>query len=304
MSKRIATLKIRLPGFIEPDTGSQREGFLEPGRYVVDEYRERHPDEDTDYALVQAPLLGASDTWICTRWKDQRYAEIEDASEPRIERLDFGDDADAVPEAALIELLPRFHDFSYDLDEARYPYELPGVRVPLAPPGFNNCCTFVEALLVRAWADTHEGFEWSPGRHRQMMIISSDDFFSPVTASVESGMAAPVSDPDLPPHPWTIVQGWRREWRGGHTFLIVDHDPETDRILTLESNRFQSYGLDGVGFRMIGNLRDLEDPAPPESWWEQEDLWTWEKLCSTYRFRRLAWLKVTDRSWAGPRREE
>ena len=300
MTKRIATLKVRLPGFIEPDTDSQREGFLEPGRYIVEDYREGFPDADTDYARVQAPTLGASDTWICTRWKDQDYVAVSEAPEISTERRSFEDDTNAVPEEALTELLPKFHDFTYDLDDARYPYELPGIRVPLAPPGFNNCCTFVEALLVRAWADTHDDFEWRPKRHRQMMIMSSDDLFSPVTAAVETGMAMPVADPDTPPHPWTLVQGWRRQWRGGHTFLIVDHHPETDRVLTLESNSSGSYKLDGVGFRKIGNLRDANDGRPPEDWWKQQDLWTWDLVCSTYRFRQLAWLKVTDRSWANP----
>ncbi len=32
----------------------------------------------------------------------------------------------------LVGLLEKFHDFIYDLDESRYPYELPGIRVPRA----------------------------------------------------------------------------------------------------------------------------------------------------------------------------
>ncbi|NIR45383.1 MAG: hypothetical protein GWN99_13275 [Gemmatimonadetes bacterium] len=295
MSKRVADLKVRLPGFVEPSTASQREGFLEPGRYTVLDYRTDHPDENSDYALVSAPVLGASDTWICTRWKGQRYADISEQPRTSTERRSFEDDPRALPEQALVDLLPRFHDFTYDLDEARYPFELPGVRIPVAPPATNNCCTFVEALLVRAWADATD-LEWDAERHGQMMIFSADDFYSPVTAAVETELALPVSEPDAPPHPWTIVQGWRHQWRGGHTFLIVDHHAETDRVLTLESN--SSYNLDGVGFRKIGNLRDLEG-RPPENWWERDDLWTWEKVCSTYRFRNQAWLKVTDRGWSG-----
>jgi len=298
MSKLIADLKVRLPGFIKASTSSQLEGYLDPGRYTVMEYLEGHPDEDTDYALVLAPALGASDTWICTRWQDRHYAEIEEIPDRATERRSFDDDPDAVSESALLDLLPEFHDFTYDLDEARYPFKLPRVRVPQAPPRFNNCCTFVEALLVRAWADTHDGFRWSPGRHGQMMIFSSDDFYSPVTAVVEAGMAMPVSDPDVPPHPWTVIQGWRRQWRNGHTFLVVDHDPDTDRVLTLESNSSGSYKLDGVGFRGIGNLRDVGG-EPPADWRDREEAWTWERVCSTYRFRQQAWLKVKDRSWSG-----
>lgn len=291
-----ATLRIRLPGFLGPDTSAPREGFLDPGTYPVETYARNHPDADTDYALVTAPTLGAGDTWICTRWRDQIYADVEEVPAPVTERQPFADDPMAVDEAALVELLPRFHAFTYDLDEARYPYALPGVRVPEAPPASNNCCTFAEALLVRAWADAHDGFDWGPERHGQMMIYSADDYYSPVTAAVESGMAE-AADADAPPHPWTLIQGWRHQWRSGHTFLVLDHHPGTDRVLTLESN--SSYRLDGVGFRMVGNLRDLSDHRPPDAWWEREELWTWTRMVATYRFRRMATLKVKDRAWSG-----
>lgn len=294
MPRLTATLHVRLPGFVAPDTSSQREGFLDPGPYPVLEYRQKQPDEDTDYARVLAPALGAADTWVCTRWKSQRYADVVEQPAPPTERQPFDDDPDAVDEAALVDLLPRFHPFTYDLDEARYPFELPGVHVPQAPPASNNCCTFVEALLVRAWADGHNEFNWTADRHAQMMIYSSDDYFSPVTAAVDAGMAV-ATDPEAAPHPWTLVQGWRHQWRGGHTFVVLDHDPATDRVLTLESN--SAYRLDGPGFRMIGNLRDVQ--KPPDAWWERDDLWTWERFRATYRYRRTATLKVRDRSWAG-----
>ncbi len=294
--KKIARLRVRLPGFEKSDTKSQLEGFLDPGKYVVEKYQQNHPDQDTDYALVQAPALGAGDTWICTRWKDQYYADIIDEPKVSSDRLSFDTEPFAIPESALVNLLPQFEDFTYDLDEARYPYKLRGVNLPLAPPRFNNCCTFVEALVVRAWADVHNAFTWSPARHGQMMILSNDDYFSPVTAVIEAEMGIAVSDPDTPPHPWTLIQGWRYQWRNGHTFIVVDHHGPTDRVLTLESN--SSYRLHGVGFRMIGNLRDFEC-RPPDAWWKREDLWTWERVRSTYRYRQQAWLKVKERSWSG-----
>lgn len=297
-SRKLASLRMRLKGFQAPDTRSDFEGHLDPGKYVVLEHRENFPDADTDYALLVAPSLGAGDTWICTRWKQERYADVFTAPEPtpaaetRFEDLEL-----VVPESALTDLLPSFHEFTYDIDEARYPFELPGVRVPLAPPTLNNCCTFVEALLVGAWRNVHaDELAWSAERHRQMMITSSDDFFSPVTAAIESGMARAVEDSDRPPQPWTIVQGWRQQWRGGHTFIIVDHDPATDRVLTLESN--SAFGLDGVGCRKLGNLRDFPNGEPPEGWREREGLWTWQEVCAKYRFRQQALLKVIDRAWS------
>jgi hypothetical protein len=294
-NRKVAKLLIRLKGFELPDTSSPVEGYLDPGSYVVDEFRENFPNEETDYALLQAPELGAEDTWICSRWKDRRYAEITDAPTPSIVPDEFENDPFAITEEVLVGLLPRFEEFRYDRDDARYPYQLPGLRLPEAPPNFNNCCTFAEALLVGAWADAYDTFVWNRERHGQMMIFSNDDYFSPVTAAVDSQMGMAVEDHDSPPHPWTLIQGWRRQWRGGHTLIIVEHHEPTDRVLTLESN--SAYRLDGVGFRAIGNLRD-HGGRPPDSWWERGDLWTWERIRSTYRYRQQARLRVKERSWS------
>jgi hypothetical protein len=295
--KLSANLQIRLRGFEQADTRSQLEGWLDPGKYVVLEYRQDYPDQDTDYALLLVPALGAGDTWICSRWKDQYFADINEFDAVTGERLDFVGTELAVAESQLVELLPQFAGFTYDRDEARYPNPLPGVSLPLAPPQHNNCCTFAEALLVEAWANTYPNFQWSRDLHAQMMILSSDDFYSPVTAAIDSGMAVRVTDVDIAPQPWTLIQGWRHQWRGGHTFIIVDHDADSDRVLTLESN--SGYKLDGCGFRAIGNLRDMPQNSPPENWWDIDGLWTWERIRATYLHRQLASLKVKERSWSG-----
>ncbi len=291
-TKQYAVLKSALKGFEDPDTGSQSQGYVNAGKYLIQEVRKDFPNEDTDYARVLVPYLGAEDTWICIRWQKNKYATIEEVTPSEVPQTDFLSDPNAVEESAVVDLLPQFADFEYDLDEAKYPYELPGFKAPQAPPRTNNCCTFVEALLVKAWNDSLPGFEWSMNKHRQMMIYSADDYYSPVTALVESDMAEP-HDEDQNPHPWTVIQGWRKQWNGGHTFIIVDHHATTDRVLTLESN--SSYKLNGVGYRMIGNLREF--PKPPDNWWENEQLWTWERICSIYRYRKQCALRLKNRNW-------
>lgn len=295
-TKQIANVKIRLKGFEASDTSSQLEGYVDPGKYPVVEYKINHPNDSTDYALILAPHLGAGDTWICTRWNNHVYADIVAAPQKTADDHAFDDDDMAIDESEILGVLPGFYEFIYDLDEARYPFALDGVRVPLAPPAQNNCCTFVEGLAVGAWMKGVPNFKWSNQQHGQMMIYSADDYFSPITALVEANMAVANPDVDAPPPPWTAVQGWRHQWRGGHTFFIVDHHEASDRVLTLESN--SAYQLNGVGFRGIGNLRDHKG-APPASWWDIEGLWTWEKLMATYRFRHMATLKVKHRKWSG-----
>src|SRR5690606_2009106 len=39
-----------------------------------------------------------------------------------------------VPESALTSLLPAFAEYRYDFSAGRYPWKLPGVSLPLAPP--------------------------------------------------------------------------------------------------------------------------------------------------------------------------
>ncbi|NMO13466.1 hypothetical protein [Pyxidicoccus fallax] len=295
---RVARLPIRLRGFIEPDTTSQFEGYVEPGDYIVLEEKRDFPTPGTHFARLEMPTLGALDTWICVRWHTQQYAKLLNLEKPPpVARLAFTTEPLAVDEERLTALLAAFVPYRYELDEARYPWVLPGIRLPLAPPAVNNCCTFVEALTVKAFADANgTAFEWDPRRHRQMMIASSEDYFSPVTAAVESGMAIAAPSPDVPPHPWTLIQGWRNQWRSGHTFLVVDHHAATDKVLLLESN--SAYGLDGVGYRGIGNLRD-KGIKPPAKWWNLPDVWTWRRVCSTYLFRQQAWLKVRNRVLSG-----
>lgn len=129
-----------------------------------------------------------------------------------------------------------------------------------------------------------------------MMIFSTDDYFSPVTAALETGMGEKVDDVEAAPNPWTLVQGWKTQWTGGHTFIIVDHHKETDKILTIESNK--AFGLNGVGFRKIGMASVLNN-QPPENWWELPGVWTWAQIKNSYKFRAMATLKVKNRSWAG-----
>ncbi|RKH72953.1 hypothetical protein [Corallococcus aberystwythensis] len=299
----VAKLSIRLRGFVLPDSASQFEGYVEPGTYFVLEYKKGHPKTGSDYARLEVPTLGALDTWICTRWRSQSYAAVlPEVKPPPVKRRTFDDEPLAVSEQVLIGLLKDFTAYRYDLDRAYYPWTLPGIHVPLAPPQRNNCCTFVEALTVKAFSGAHGAeFEWDSRRHRQMMVASTEDYFSPVTAAIESGMAILPPSEDTPPHPWTLIQGWRKQWDSGHTFLVVDHHVATDKVLLLESNAYE--GLNGVGFRNLGNLRDLGvdllGDKPLGEWWHRDDVWTWRRIRSTYLSRKQAWLKVKDRKLSG-----
>lgn len=292
-TKLYAKLNTPLFGYEEPNTQMYSHGKLPEGTYYVKEVKLNYPDESTDYAHLSVPFYGDGDTWICVRWKQNRYATLFEKASKKPKGLDFSEDPMAIDEHHLVDMLPKFHDFSYDLDEARYPFPITGFRAPQAPPFTNNCCTMVEALVVGGWEQAIPMFKWNQTNHGQMMIFSADDYFSPVSCLVNEDMAVPVEDHDAEPHPWTVIQGWRRQWTSGHTFIILDHHIPSDRVLTLESNA--AYRLNGVGYRMIGNLKDY--PEPPKDWWKNDQLWTWERIKSVYRFRKQCVLKVKNRSW-------
>ncbi len=297
-TQRAVTLSRNLSGFVEPDTHSETEGRVPAGTYEVLELLPNQGDNnDDDYARVAIEGLDGDDTWICTRSGAQQYGEIVEMDREPAAREDPGGDASAIPEQALVARIPDFRSFRYTKTGARYPFVIDGCSLPQTPPQKNNCCTFVEALVVRAWQDVHsDRFTWTSPRHRQMMIIG-DDLFSPVHCLVEARIASAIVDaPNASPPPWSAVQGWRSSG-GGHTFLVVDHHAPSDRVLTLESNR--GYGLDGVGFRKLGNLRDHPDNGPPPAWWENPKAPTWTDICATYPERELVALKVTGRSWSG-----
>jgi hypothetical protein len=323
MSTLMISLSKKLMSFQEADTNSTTVGFVQPGDYEVLDSKMKFPNSDTDY--TQITVKGKGDVWICSRWKNSNYVDVIASPQPRkddakfipdaapiannlatvgdlLSRINFNDSDEAIEESTLVSELKAYDGFIYDLKNPTYPHPLKGVKVPLGPPAQNNCCTFVEGLLVKSWADRFPEFKWDNKRHNQMMITSDKDYFSPITALVENGMAEKIDDIEKPPQPWTAIQAWRKEksatteWSGGHTFLIVDYHEATGKVLTLESNK--GFKLNGVGFRQIGMASDF-DHRPPKNWWELPAVWTWEKMKSTYKFRQMATLKVKGRSWSG-----
>ncbi|MCY1073806.1 hypothetical protein [Archangium lansingense] len=202
-----------------------------------------------------------------------------------------------VSESALTSLLPAFTDFLYDFKSPYYPWAIPGVSLPLAPPKLINCCTFAEALLVKAWANTYgQAFQWNSKRHGQMMITSASDLFSPVTAVIEAEMGTPVAA-NQPPSAWCLLQGWRSS-TSGHTFIIAAYHAATDRVLTLEANA--AYSIKGVGYRNFGSIRDFPGGRPPSRWWESSAAPTWRGILSAYpQGLKMAKLNVYGLSWSG-----
>ncbi|HET7270396.1 MAG TPA: RHS repeat-associated core domain-containing protein, partial [Rubrobacter sp.] len=235
--------------------------------------------------------------------KDYFDAESERRSPPA-KNIDVELEAapDGVMESFLIDRIDDFKNFAYVPKERegdpQYPYQLDDTKkvdLDQAPPRENDCCSFVEGLAVKAWKDARgDELSWDLAKHNRMMITSTDDYFSPVTEVVDSDMAVDIDNEKLPP-PWTIVQGWNAQYTSGHTFFVLDVHPDTERVLTLESNK--TFGMDGPGFRTLGDIDDFKDFNPGKDWWKDKRLENWEAFKKRYPNRKMARLKVYGQRW-------
>ena len=190
---QFVTLLKRLKGFTSPDTRSQFETWIAKGSYECLEYRENFPNENTDYARLDIDTLADGDTWICTRWRSSVYAQV-DEPQPAPSQVEIPESqADGMAESELTALLAAFESFHYTTSGARYPFDLDGISIKRAPPAQNNCCTFVEGLVIRAWQNHDPEFGWDRQGHADMMIMGSD-LFSPVNALVGRDIAIALDE--------------------------------------------------------------------------------------------------------------
>jgi hypothetical protein len=205
-----------------------------------------------------------------------------------------------VTERSIVDLLPAFQAFTYNKNNAKYPYELVGAGVNNPIGTANDCCTFVEGLLIRAWQLKYGTlFSWTLAKHNLMMVIPEDppDYFSPVTTLVNQGIAHQLGSDEFPKD-WTVVQGWVSisPLTGGHTFIVLRAHPGSGRVLILESNTAAS-GLNGPGFRGLGRLDSMTDCCPGNEWWNNPNAPTWAAIKEKFPNRRMAYLNVKGRTW-------
>lgn len=280
------TLNRPLNAYATPDTAGAAVRRLDFGTYPG---LELHEDSDGDATYVKVEVDGAQ-VWICSRWSSHIYATVEApfAGWPELEG--------AIDESFLVARLQQFKGFTYSLKDPHFldqPIE-GSDAYKIVPPNQNNCCVFLEDLVLGAFRAAGVAVPWTKKSHKQAMIAYWDDLFSPVTAYVEAGLAVRLEDPKALPAPWTVCQGWGP--KSGHTFGIIDVHRPTRKVCTIESNSY--YGMNGPGMRRLGDLDALLN-GPPDCWWENDQVPTWEDLHASYsKGIEGARLKVTNLRWA------
>ena len=173
------------------------------------------------------------------------------------------------PEPVSMEHIASFL-FPYQLKQQ---YRLKGAQAPSNPPGmqikrigdeYNNCVLFTSWLL--SWA--FDGAEFTYTQWKEWMCSHTYPGVQPVPAygpkvAMDWGIAKKSPEGT---GPW-LLQTFTQ--RGGHSYIVLDHDPATGKILTLESNAW----CNGAGWHQIGALRDVLNPGPN---WMDKVTQTWE----------------------------
>jgi hypothetical protein len=260
-----------------------------------------------------------------------------------------------VKEADLLALLPDWEDYVYSTAKnwgARYPthYYLGDDHDDLRDYYPNDvadkliaCNSFSQAIITEAWFRRYPQLRWSEENWEGFIIPNvwdtanntvGFDEFGPMTETLRSdgqvimAILVDVSENQPPPR-WSLIQGWS-VWNpvkdevedkakvgsiAGHSFIIVDHHPGNDKILTIEANK--GYDLNGVGMRSLGNIssQKVNGIITPnqDRLWIEKDVPTWQETKGSYAARAdpnhnpdglinpvgIVRLKVYDLQWSG-----
>ncbi len=198
---------------------------------------------------------------------------------------------------------PSFEDMVFFFPEALYQtYKLVDAQTPAQPRGVSlkshlvgkqtiNCTQFTTWIVSSTFNTRFTSSQWASWQ------ISADAAetgqvpnFGPRVA-LEWGIASTRPGEE---GPWLVQYFSDPKTFKGHSLLVVAWDKETDKILTLEANK--AYGLNGVGWGEIGNLRDVMCPGPD---WTDKVTQTWESRLGSKPALHIAQLSMEPNSIQG-----
>ena len=167
---------------------------------------------------------------------------------------------------AIVALFPQVAKQTYSLKEGQTPVQPNGVRLSSRAVGDKtiNCTQFTTFLVSQAFKTKWTSDQWArwqnTGYQKKTLDVPN---YGPRVA-IDWGVATTAPGPGA----WLIQYLTET---GGHSLIVLAHDPESVKILTLESNSY--YGIDGVGWGGIGNLRDVPNPGAD---WQSKTTQTWK----------------------------
>ena len=180
-------------------------------------------------------------------------------------------------------------------------YTMPG-QMPEFPSGISlptsyrgtertNCTLFTAYLLGCGFGATFREDEWTRWQISAGQNYAYDGYGPGVCADWGVAEMRPCST--IPRNGVYLLQTLQG-WPSGHSWIILDYDDASGKILTLESNT-PGTGLNGVGFLDLGPIRSTNAHD-----WKNRVTTTWEKRISKATEISMARLNIDHdsvRSW-------
>ena len=154
--------------------------------------------------------------------------------------------------ARVADLFPQMMKQKYRLSDAQCPSNPPGMSLRGIGSEWTNCVQFTAWLLSMSF----DGVKFTKDQWRKWMVSGDYEGTPPVVPNwgprviLEWGCG--TTSPGKGAY---LVQYFTK--RGGHSLIVLDHDEESDRMLTLEAVG----SLEGAGWGDLGALRDVPNPG-------------------------------------------
>lgn len=174
-------------------------------------------------------------------------------------------------------------------------YSLTGGQIPKAPPGvtflsskyiaptYTNCSMFTAYLLGNGFGGPFSKEQWLEWQVAKGADPKAYRGFGPSVVA-DWGVGA-VQPPGVVPRGGVYLVQSFTTWPKGHSWLVLDYDDATGKILPLEANT-EGSGLNGVGFGGLGPIRSTNAKD-----WRTRTKMTWKDrtaACSQVHLARLA----------------
>jgi len=207
---------------------------------------------------------------------NKTWAALREEAPPSVESpIDFQKVADLFP-----QMMPQ----RYTLHDAQCPSNPPGVTLKNIGNDRTNCVQFTSWLLAYSFS----GVRFSGDQWKLWMVGGDLQGKPPIVPNwgpkvvLDWGVA--TTSPGKGAY---LVQYFTST--GGHSLIVVDYDPETDRVLTLEANE----AIGGAGWNEIGPLRLVENPGLK---WKKMVTQTWKGRFETKVAVHIARLEIDPES--------
>jgi hypothetical protein len=286
MPQTMALILRSVPVFARPDTESSRIGKAKKRRRYPF-VKEQCDAKDGNTYWYQIKLDGKQG-WIVESSYSHDYADLVDGDEgegvvqPDSEPPSIR--GELLSWDGFTKLLPMFAQARYHLSKAQYPILPLGMERSLKRfQGDDriNCSMTSCALVTNAMDTAINGTQY--GWWQVYKGTKPETNYGP-GAAVDMGVGVLVPEPAriLPTGGVYLIQHFPKRRRGGHSYLVIDCDDGTGRILTLEATK--GWRVNGLGFRGLGSYRDVGNPGA--DWAKKQkthSCYTWQGLCSDYK---------------------